>query len=183
MRTLLGSIGALICVLVLGVGVASAAVDVELLIENITTHTAGVNVTARPGDLVRLTLTVANLTKQKTQADITVVGRIPGTTLRVTDSTKLNGKQTKRHSEQGRVPAGVLGPLTIDVSAVDGVGSSDTSSGTLSFSAAKTGETGVAPSPFQHLFLEMLARGLVHAFLADDGASPTSFSAIKELYR
>jgi hypothetical protein len=183
MRTLLGSIGAVICVLVLGVGAASAAVDVELLIENITTHTTGVNVAARPGDIVRLTLTLSNLTKQKTQADVTVVGRIPGTTVRVTESTKLNAGQTRRHTEQAKVPAGVLGPLTIDVSAIDGIGASDSATGTLSFGAAKTGETGVAPSPFQRLFLEMLARGLVHAFLTDDGATSTSFSAIKELYR
>jgi hypothetical protein len=182
MRALFGTITALMCVAVLGVGAASAAIDLQLQLENITTHQAGAQVTARPGDIVRLTLTLSNLTRTKTRADVTFVGSLPGVTVRATESTKLTGRQTKRHSEQMKVPAGFTGPLVAAVSARTADGSFDSASGGVVLTTPKTGGPSVAPSPFQRLFLETLARGIVHAFLADDGAS-TSFSAVKDLYR
>lgn len=168
----------------LGPGVARAEIALDLLIENKTTRQSGTSITAAPGDMVKFTLTVRNLSSAKVTADVNVVAGIPGCMIDQTVSTKLSGNQKRKETVSGRVPAGHGGQtVTVDVSALASDGSAAAVNGSVGLTVAKMTSGSATVGPLQRFFLEMVVRGLVSALTGDGATASVTLTEIKALYR
>lgn len=174
---------ALVMACSIGASVASAELSMTLMIENKTTQEVGTQITAAPGDLVKFTLDLRNLSKDKVDAVVTVVGGIPGCMIEETVPTSLSGNQKRRQNVSGKVPLGHAGEtLTVEVHAEATDGSVTVVQGTVNLVAAKATSGSTDSSPFERTFLRLLAKGLLQS-MQDAGPADTTFSGLKALFR
>ncbi|UCE01899.1 MAG: hypothetical protein JSW67_11600 [Candidatus Latescibacterota bacterium] len=169
--------------LLISVGVASADIDIELEIDNKTTKEKGKSVSASPGDLVRITARLINLSGETLAGDIVLVAGIPGCMIEETLDFSLRKNQRRQRFVQDRVPAGHTGPLTVDVS-VDAGSCSDSDFAIMTFATNKPNAADHA-SVFERIFVRMLARSLAVGLASDHGpvTQAIGFSELKALYR
>lgn len=183
-KMILSSALALVIGCGIGVSVASAQLVMDLLIENKSTQDVGTQITAAPGDRVKFSLELRNLSGEKVAADVTVIGGIPGCMIEETVSTTLASNQKRRQNVSGRVPDGHAGQLlTVEVRALASDGGMAMAQGSVNLVASKTGSGASEPSPFARTFLRMLAKGLIQSMQNDDGPASTSLSGLKSLFR
>jgi len=173
---------ALVMACALGVSVASAQLSMTLLIENKTTQDVGTQISAGAGDLVKFSLEVRNLGRKKVDAEVRVIGGIPGCMIDETVITCFASNQKRKQNVSGKVPLGHAGEtLTVEVRAVASDGSVATAQGSVNLvSKATSGSSD--PSAFERMFLRMLAKGLLLS-MDDQGPADTTMSGLKSLFR
>jgi hypothetical protein len=178
----MSSVLALVMACTLGVGIASAELSMTLLIENKTTQDVGTDISAAPGDLVKFSLEVRNLSRDKVDTEVTVIGGIPGCMIEEMVVTNFASNQKRKENVVGKVPLGHAGQtLTVEVNAVASDGSVATAQGSVNLVAKATSGSS-DPSAFERTFLRMLAKGLLLS-MDDEGPAETTMSGLKAIYR
>lgn len=182
MKRLLAA-GASALVFLLALGDAHADVDVEVLVENLTTGESGSNVSAAAGHEVALQLRLTNMGANQ-QVHITVVAGALGCTHQVSVDRHLNTGQTFTKRVKGRIPQGRSGTLVVDAMALAADGCNDAASGSLDFGFAKPGsESSSGSSLFLRMFTRMIARALLETASDDDATVAATFGKVKHLYQ
>lgn len=163
--------------------IASAQINIELEIQNKTTRETGKNVSASPGDLVRITARLFNESGQTLEGDVALVAGIPGCVIEDNFPFSLRKRQRRQAFVQDRIPAGHTGPLTVEV-AVEANGFSDADSAVLTFGSSKPGAR-ERVTLLGRIFLRMMTRGLANSLTSDGAATheQIGFGELKQLFR
>jgi hypothetical protein len=167
----------------MGLGHAHADVDVEVLVENLTTGESGSSVSAASGEQVALQLTLTNSGADQ-KVDITVVAGTVECTHEVSVNRHFKAGQTFTKRVKGRIPASHRETLVVDASALAADGCSDSDSGSLDFGVGKVGNgSSSRGSVFQRMFTRMIARGLLETMSSDREPVASTFGEVKHLFQ
>lgn len=185
MRRLL-TIGALTLALALALSsvTVQASVEVDVLIENLTTGESGSSVSAAAGDQVAAQLTVTNNGAAQKVA-VTVVAGTINCTHTVSANKSLGAGKSFVKRVKRTVPQTMSGTFVVDASALGADGSSASASASLAFGVSKVASGEGSGSVYERLFTRMVVRALLDSATNDsnDTALSATFGRIKGLYR